>query len=83
MWTAKTLIRLGGCPGYPSLCWAHMPLSWFCHEAALIANSMIFLNFSNTMICCACYFFSHCSVDFFPEPLESCHNLFKTESRVS
>ena len=44
--TAKTLIRLGGCPGWSlwsdwadvqadlNLCWAHMPYCWFCHEAA-------------------------------------------------
>ena len=36
LWTAKTLIRLGGCSGYLSLRWAHMPFCWFCHEAAQI-----------------------------------------------
>ena len=30
---AKPLIRLCGCPDL-SLRWAHMPLCWFCHEAA-------------------------------------------------
>ena len=37
--TAKTLIRLGGCRGWSSLRWAHMPLCWFCREAAQIWNS--------------------------------------------
>ena len=38
MRTAKTLIRLGGCPGDLSLRWAHMPFSRFCREAAHILN---------------------------------------------
>ena len=33
MWTAKTLIRLGGCVDL-SLRWAHMTFCWFGHEAA-------------------------------------------------
>ena len=34
MRTAKTLIRLGGCPGWSESYWAHKPFCWFCHEAA-------------------------------------------------
>ena len=36
MWTAKTLIRLGGCLCDLSLRWEHMPFCWFCLEAAHI-----------------------------------------------
>ena len=36
MLTAKTLIRLGGCPEFR---WAHMSFCWFCHEAAQILTS--------------------------------------------
>ena len=32
--TALTLIRLGGCPGWPSLRWAHRSFCWFCHAVA-------------------------------------------------
>ena len=36
MWTAKTLIRLGGCQADLSPRWAHMPFCWFCHQAVHI-----------------------------------------------
>ena len=32
--TAKTLIRLGGCPGWSESCWAHRSFHWFCHAGA-------------------------------------------------
>ena len=45
MQTAKTLIILGGCPGWSEssqsdqrLRWAHMPFCWFCHEMAYIKS---------------------------------------------
>ena len=42
--TAKTLIRLGGCPGWSeSLLGAHA-FCWFCHEAAHICSVMEKLN---------------------------------------
>ena len=34
--TAKTLIRLGGCPGWSEFRWAHRPYCWFCRAAARI-----------------------------------------------
>ena len=37
--TAKTLIRLDGCPSDLSLCWVHMSFCWFCHAAAQIKDS--------------------------------------------
>ena len=36
----RRLIRLGGCPGWLSLCWAHMLFCWFCHEVAQISHLM-------------------------------------------
>ena len=44
MWTAKTLIRLGGC-------WAHMPFRWFCHEAAHVwkETSTVYVWICNTV----------------------------------
>ena len=36
MRTAKTLIRLGGCPGWSESSLGAQPLCWFCHEAAQI-----------------------------------------------
>ena len=33
---AKTLIRLGGCPGWSESSLAHMSFCWFCHAAAQI-----------------------------------------------
>ena len=38
MRTAKTLIRLGGCPGWSESSLGAQPLSWFCHEVAQIMN---------------------------------------------
>ena len=37
-WTAKTLIRLGGCPGWSKSSLGAHPLCWFCHEAAQITQ---------------------------------------------
>ena len=34
MRTAKTLIRLGGCPGGSESSLAAQPFCWFCHDAA-------------------------------------------------
>ena len=34
MRTAKTLIRLGGCPGWSECSLGAQPHCWFCHEAA-------------------------------------------------
>ena len=39
MRTAKTLIRLGGCPGWSKT--SLMPFCWFCHEAAHMAFNSI------------------------------------------
>ena len=36
MRTAKTLIRLGGCPGWSESSLSAQSLRWFCHEAAFI-----------------------------------------------
>ena len=36
MWTAKTLIRLGGCPGWSESLLGAQSFRWFCHEAAQI-----------------------------------------------
>ena len=61
--TAKTLIRLRGCPGWSDLRWAHLSFCWFCHEAThikqpsgecklLMSNLCIFLlsvDFSYTL----------------------------------
>ena len=38
MWTAKTLIRLGGCPGWSESSLGVQPFCWFCHVAAQILN---------------------------------------------
>ena len=34
--TAKSLIRLGGCPGWSESSLSAQPLCWFCHDAAHI-----------------------------------------------
>ena len=34
MWTVKTLIRLGGCPGWSESSLGAQSFCWFCHEAA-------------------------------------------------
>ena len=39
--TAKTLIRLGGCPADLILRWALMSVCWFCHEAAHIRSTVL------------------------------------------
>ena len=36
--TAKTLIRLGGCPGWSDSSLSAQSFCWFCHEAAQISN---------------------------------------------
>ena len=38
MRTAKTLIRLGGCPGWSESSLGAHSFCWFCHEAALITT---------------------------------------------
>ena len=43
MWTAKTLIRLGGCPGWSKSMLGHWWFCWFCHEVAPIVDPMEWL----------------------------------------
>ena len=41
--TAKTLIRLGGCPGWSESLLGAQPHCWFCHEAAQIPSLSVLL----------------------------------------
>ena len=41
MRTAKTLIRLGGCPGWSESSLGAQSFCWFCHEAAHISSSQL------------------------------------------
>ena len=55
MWTAKTQIRRGGCPGWWSIRWAHRPDCWFCCAAAMcvingINESDWFLTFEKFLL---------------------------------
>ena len=45
MRTAKTLIRLGGCPGWSESSLGAESLCWFCHEAAQIETVLIIVHF--------------------------------------
>ena len=46
MWTAKTLIRLGGFPGWSESSLGAQSLCWFCHAAVLIClPSMLIENY--------------------------------------
>ena len=40
MRTAKTLIRLGGCPGWSESSLGAQPHCWFCHEAAHLTKTI-------------------------------------------
>ena len=64
MQTAKTLIRLGGCPGSSESSLGAQPQRWSCHEAAQICCCLstgkcfkIFFFYLGLMACQ--YFFSH------------------------
>ena len=46
MRTAKTLIRLGGCPGWSESSLDAQPLCWFCHVAAHRLNESFYPLFS-------------------------------------
>ena len=50
MRTAKTLIRLGGCQADLSFRWPHMPICWFCHEAAQVClvSEVSFLKYKSS-----------------------------------
>ena len=50
--TAKTLIRLGGCPGWSESSLGAHPLCWFCHEAAqfyVTIRKIIFLSIGDAL----------------------------------
>ena len=63
MRAGKTLIRLGGCPGWSKSSLGAQPLCWFCHEAAhvcllLILSSLPFIpvwTASETVVRCKSY----------------------------
>ena len=43
--TAKTLIRLGGCPGWSESSLGAQPLCWFCHEWLICFSTGVNTNF--------------------------------------
>ena len=43
MWTTKTLIRMGGCPGGSESSLGAQPLCWFCHVAAHLLLFQMYL----------------------------------------
>ena len=59
MQTAKTLIRLGGCPGWSESSLGAHSLCWFCHEAAQLwklllmigCKAMLLISFLCTWMC--------------------------------
>ena len=42
MRTAKTLIRLGGCPGWSESSLGAQPFCWFCHVAGFVMSRLIY-----------------------------------------
>ena len=48
--TAKTLIRLGGCPGWSESSLGAQPFCWFCHVAAHMSIATVPKQFENTSI---------------------------------
>ena len=53
MRTAKTLISLGGCPGWSESSLGAQSLCWFCHEAAkcLVPESFVLARFAKNCLC--------------------------------
>ena len=57
--TAKTLIRLGGCPGWSESSLGAQPHCWFCHVAAQLQAGPLSLQ-----IGCLMYFFTELNLNF-------------------
>ena len=70
---AKTLIRLGGCPGWSESLQGAQSFCWFCHEAAHLSYLMTSL--VSVCLFTRCALFLGCSIRYlFPRPKHSIHN---------
>ena len=56
--TAKTLIRLGGCPGWSASSLGAHSLCWFCHVVAQLC--WLYIVHSTQCICCLLKFYETC-----------------------